>query len=184
MYVDVIQHQSHGFALTRSQREAINQTAEEIARSARPGRSGWLARRRVAARHEVEQRYAAWRSAEISAEYAAVCAQREEERLAAKRGRDAVGVLLLEHGPYGRSYFGSGGAYGAVRCVNAEVSATGDSGFIEGPTECHVVDRSQPATVCASGGDCIDDGRTWGETWSWSPESQSWSRTPAGSSLS
>jgi hypothetical protein len=185
VYVDVIQHQSFGLALTRAQREQINQVAEEIARASRPGRSGWLARRRLAARREVEGRYAAWRAAEIHAEHAAVYAAQEAERRAAKRARDEAGVVLLEHGPYGHSYFGSGGAYGRVLLDNAEVSARGDSGFIAGPTECRVVDRSQAATVRASGGDCIgDDGRTWGERWAWSPESQSWDRiraaTPAG----
>ena len=67
---------------------------------------------------------------------------------------------------YGYSYFGSGGASGAVRYCNARAAGTGDNGFVTGTSAISVVDPSQPARVFASGSDCIgDDGRAWSEAW-------------------
>ncbi len=70
---------------------------------------------------------------------------------------------------YGSSYFGSGGAYGKVVLVNAKVTSQKDNGFIRGPDEIEVVDPELPASVVAKGGDCIGEGRTWGETYDWTP---------------
>ena len=78
---------------------------------------------------------------------------------------------------YGYSYFGSGGASGAVRCFNARSAGTGDNGFVCGTSAVAVIDPSLPARVFASGEDCIgDDGRSWSEAWEYDPASAGWHR--------
>ncbi len=78
------------------------------------------------------------------------------------------GEVPLKH-IYGRSYFGSGGASGSVRCYGfdgseapLDVAATGDNGFIRGPAAVRV---KHGQVVIARGSDCIGDGRSWGEVY-------------------
>ncbi len=76
---------------------------------------------------------------------------------------------------YGGSYFGSGGGYGGIQNIkNAEVFGVKDNGFMSGPAGARVLDPSKPAKVVARGGDCINDGRTWTETYEWDVQTQTW----------
>ena len=76
---------------------------------------------------------------------------------------------------YGRSYFGSGGAWGEVRtCPNCRVTGTVDNGFVRSPRAVEVIDPSRPAVFVAEGGDDIGDGRRWCEAARWDPSSGSW----------
>lgn len=84
-----------------------------------------------------------------------------------------AGKITFKHGPYGGSYFGSGGGYGSVNAfelsawkkgerVKKEVNtADGDNGFMSGPVEASI----EPDTIIiAKGGDCIGrEGRSWEE---------------------
>ncbi|MEK7500220.1 MAG: hypothetical protein AAB649_06505, partial [Patescibacteria group bacterium] len=76
---------------------------------------------------------------------------------------------------YGSSYFGSGGASGAVitddNCITV---GTRDNGFCSGPKAVLVKDPSKPARFRATGSDGIGDGRTWGESATWNPKTRSW----------
>lgn len=84
-----------------------------------------------------------------------------------------AGTIHLKHGPYGASYFGSGGGYGSVNAydlaawregkrVKKEVATKdSDDGFTSGPNE--VTIESGTVLIC-KGGDAIGDtGRSWEE---------------------
>jgi hypothetical protein len=76
---------------------------------------------------------------------------------------------------YGRSYFGSGGAYGRVCCDgNCEPVGTKDNGFVSGPAAVRVKDWRKPAHFTASGGDAIGSGREWTESGWWNPATREW----------
>lgn len=81
---------------------------------------------------------------------------------------------------YGQSYFGSGGAYGAVFCSeNCREVGTRDNGFVSGPDAVEVIDPSKPARFYARGGDDIgEDGRQWGESGVYIPD-QGWVQSSA-----
>lgn len=76
---------------------------------------------------------------------------------------------------YGYSYFGSGGGWGYVRAFDlkewklgrkvekeVQVREYGDNGFISGPA---VVTIGHNTLLLCRGGDCINGGRSWGETY-------------------
>lgn len=154
--------------------EYVEAAAREIAASARIGRRGWQMRALDEARAEAAARLRAWRAAEES-ERARAASRAAHDAAARQREADnAAGIRRLIHGPYGRSYFGSGFAYGSVRLRNAEVSATADNGFVSGPSAVRVLDRAQVAIVTASGGDAIGEGRRWSEVHVWDPSTQTW----------
>lgn len=86
---------------------------------------------------------------------------------------DSIEILheyALRH-IYGASYFGSGGAYGRVRCdANCRTEGWRDNGFVSGPERVVVIDPTKPARFIASGGDCIGrEGREWSEAAEWRP---------------
>lgn len=83
-----------------------------------------------------------------------------------------AGKVNFRHGPYGPSYFGSGGGYGSVKAYelsswrNSVVkkknisTESGDNGFMAGPVAAYI----EPNTIIiAKGGDSIGDGRSWEE---------------------
>lgn len=83
------------------------------------------------------------------------------------------GVVNLKHGPYGSSYFGSGGGYGSVKGFdltswkNGErtekelETESGDNGFVSGPVKVKV---ERGTIVICKGGDAIGrEGRSWEE---------------------
>lgn len=84
-----------------------------------------------------------------------------------------AGQIKFKHGPYGSSYFGSGGGYGTVVAfdlaawrkgerVKKELSTEeGDNGFVSGPKGAEI----EPNTIIiCKGGDAIgDEGRSWEE---------------------
>jgi len=84
-----------------------------------------------------------------------------------------AGKITFKHGPYGGSYFGSGGGYGSVNAfelsawkkgerVKKEVTTEdGDNGFMSGPTAASI---ESDTIIIAKGGDCIGrEGRSWEE---------------------
>lgn len=77
---------------------------------------------------------------------------------------------------YGRSYFGSGGCYGRVKCCpNCQTVGSRDNGFVSGPDGVEVIDCSKPATFTARGGDSVgDEGRSWEERGVWDVAAQAW----------
>jgi hypothetical protein len=77
---------------------------------------------------------------------------------------------------YGGSYFGSGGGYGRVCCLeNCRTVGTADNGFMSGPEAVEVIDWRKPAEFEASGGDAIGErGRSWGESGRWNPATRRW----------
>jgi hypothetical protein len=65
---------------------------------------------------------------------------------------------------YGKSYFGSGAAYGGVEIANnCRPVGRQDNGFVAGPEGVEVIDPSKPAHVVAVGGDAVGGGREWRE---------------------
>lgn len=70
---------------------------------------------------------------------------------------------------YGNSHFGSGGAYGSVKCENCEEYGCKDNGFVCGPEGVRVIDANKSAYVSAKGGDMIGDGREWKEKYEYTP---------------
>jgi hypothetical protein len=85
-------------------------------------------------------------------------------------------VQKLSH-TYGSSYFGSGGGYGHVKTSeNARAVGSSDNGFMTGCDAVRVVDENLPARAYGSGGDCIGEGREWGEAWEWVP-GHGWMKT-------
>jgi len=73
--------------------------------------------------------------------------------------------------PYGRSYFGSGGAWGKIKtCDNCQPTGEHDNGFIRTATGVQVINQNHPAHFTATGGDAIGDAtRTWTEKGFWRP---------------
>jgi len=138
---------------------------------AKPGRKGWQLAAAEAAGREDARRHDERVRAESAARQEAAAA-----KAAAELAEDNAAGRYRLRNPYGRSYFGSGGAYGSVKCGdNCRTAGRGDDGFIAFPTEVLVVDRSLPASFSAKGGDCIGrDGREWGEAANWSPAEQRW----------
>lgn len=81
-----------------------------------------------------------------------------------------ITTIKLSH-IYGGSYFGSGGAYGAVNCCrNCRPVGRQDNGFVAGATKVEVIDPTRPARFYARGGDMIGDGRDWSESAEWDPK--------------
>jgi hypothetical protein len=66
---------------------------------------------------------------------------------------------------YGRSYFGSGSAYGRVKCdSNCRTGGVRDNGFVRSCEFVEVINPLLPAKFFARGGDSIgEDGREWSE---------------------
>jgi len=89
----------------------------------------------------------------------------EEEDM---KDKDQEMIVAFRHGPYGPSYFGSGGGWGGVEARKPDGSpepnvvwALGDNGFVSGPVG--VVSAPQGTKIVAVGGDYINEGRRWRE---------------------
>jgi hypothetical protein len=77
---------------------------------------------------------------------------------------------------YGKSYFGSGAAYGGVEIANnCRPVGRQDNGFVAGPAGVEVIDPTRPAHVLAIGGDAVGGGREWREE-AWYTPASGWRR--------
>lgn len=71
---------------------------------------------------------------------------------------------------YGRSYFGSGGAWGGVDGENVAYEYD-DNGFVYGVRKVRPADPNKPAWFHAEGGDFVGGIRRWKESGRYTPAS-------------
>jgi hypothetical protein len=138
-----------------------------------PGRKGWKIAAAAAAGREDGRNDARVQRAKQMEELNELRLKQIAQERADKAANDAAGRAVLRN-MYGRSYFGSGCAFGRVRLLGARLEGEKDNGFIRGPAAVVVLDPSKPAAFLAKGSDAIGEGRSWSEAGVWSPMLQEW----------